>query len=54
MHLIIKKEIRAHKITLFFQVLIIQNIKSWSVLKFTRKNLQNERNPNSVAQTVWF
>ena len=54
MHLIIEKEISAHRITLFFQVLIIQNIKSWWVSKSTRKNLQNGRNPISVAQTVWF
>ena len=53
MHLIIGKEISAHRITLFFQVLIIQNIKSWGVLKSTRKNLQNERNPISSWQTVW-
>ena len=38
----------------FFQLLIFQNMKSWWVLKSTEKNLQNERNPTSVAQTVWF
>jgi len=54
MNLIIEKEISAHRITLFFQVLIIQNKISWWVLKSTRKNLQNGRNPISVGQTVWF
>ena len=38
----------------FFLLLIFQNKKSWWVLKSTWKNLQNERNPTSVAQTVWF